>query len=74
MQEDFEQMRYAGPKDVLGKSHNLTSKSEATVLPTLDSIFIKISRTPRSVVSLDKGASVIRIVRHCEIVVIVIVT
>lgn len=66
MYEDFEQMRYADSKDVLEKSHNLTSKSEVTVLPTLDSIFIKISRTPRSVVSLDKGASVIRIVRHCH--------
>jgi len=62
-------MRYADSKDVLEKSHNLASESEATVLPTPDSVFIKISRTPRSAVSPDKGAPTILIVLHCEIVV-----
>lgn len=68
-------MRYADSEVVLEKSHNSASESEATVLSTPDSVvFIKISRTPRSVVPLDKGASAIRIVRHCEIIVIAIVT
>lgn len=47
-------MRYADSKDVLEKSHNLASESEATVLPTFDSAFIKISCTPRSTVPPDK--------------------
>lgn len=59
-QEDFERWDF---KDVLVKSHNLASKSEAIVLPTPDSIFIKISRTPRSAVSPDKGVSAIPTVR-----------
>ncbi|XP_036146801.1 uncharacterized protein LOC118646948 [Monomorium pharaonis] len=53
--EDFERTRYADFKDVLEKSYNLASESEATVLPTSDSVFIKISRTPRSAVPPDKA-------------------
>ncbi|KYN50474.1 hypothetical protein ALC57_00111 [Trachymyrmex cornetzi] len=62
-QEDFGRMRYADFKDVLEKSHNLASESEAIVLPTPDSIFIKILRTPRSAVSPDKGVPAIPTVR-----------
>ena len=41
----------------------LASESEAIVLPTPDSIFIKISRTPRSAVSPDKGVLAMPTVR-----------
>lgn len=50
-------MRYADSKDVLKKSHNLASESEATVLLTSDSAFIKISCTPRSAVPPDKRSA-----------------
>ncbi|KYM84600.1 hypothetical protein ALC53_05169 [Atta colombica] len=62
-QEDFERMRYVDFKDFLEKLHNLASESETIVLPTPDSIFIKILRTPRSIVSPDKRVPAIPTVR-----------